>query len=67
MVKTEIQTGVTDGKWIEVTNRRLPSGPLGDDQWVPFDSSVRVATADDLGILTDGAAVHVAEQAAAPR
>ena len=24
-VRTEVQTGVSDGEWIEVTNRQLPS------------------------------------------
>src|SRR5207248_1120008 len=28
-VRTEIETGVSDGEWIEVTNRRLPAAPGG--------------------------------------
>lgn len=67
VVKTEIQTGVNDGQWIEVTNRRLPAGPHGDDQWVPIDGSVHVVMADDLAILTDGEAVRLANGTQPPR
>jgi HlyD family secretion protein len=60
-VRTEIETGVSDGTWIEVTNRRAPS-PTGDVPWTPFDGSERVILGD-LSILTDGARVNVAPAA----
>ena len=58
-VRTEIQTGVSDGEWIEVTNfRRLPAvqrrGSLD-----AVNGSEKVILGD-LSILTDGTAVTVA-------
>ncbi len=67
VVRTEIQTGISDGKWIEVTNRRLPNGPDGKARWVPFDDRVNVATADDLMALTDGAPVRLAPGVLVPK
>jgi RND family efflux transporter MFP subunit len=61
-VRTEVQLGVGDGTWIEVTNRKLPPKPNGDDPWAPFDGSERVILGD-LSILTDGALVRVGEPA----
>ena len=63
-VRREIQTGVSDGEWIEVTNRRGPSssGEAPDKApWVPIDGSERVILGD-LSILTDGGPVKVAEE-----
>ncbi len=60
VVRTEIQTGISDGKFIEVTNRRLPPGPNGEDLWVPINGTEQVVTADDLMALNDGEAVRVA-------
>jgi multidrug efflux pump subunit AcrA (membrane-fusion protein) len=68
-VRTEIEIGITDGEWVEVTNRQAPPAAKGDaDPWVPFDGSEQVILGD-LSILTDGAAVNVAaaaEKGAAP-
>jgi multidrug efflux pump subunit AcrA (membrane-fusion protein) len=62
-VRTEIQTGVSDGEWVEVTNRRDAAGPnSGDDSWVPFDGKEQVILGD-LSILTDGTAVKPAAEA----
>ena len=61
-VRTEIQTGVSDGEWIEVTNRRVPgsqAGHAGEVPWTPIDGSEQVILGD-LSILTDGAPVKVA-------
>ena len=60
-VRTEIETGVSDGSWIEVTNRRVPAaldGPAGDP-WAPIDGSEQVILGD-LSLLTDGAPVRIA-------
>ncbi len=35
--RTEVQTGVTDGEWIEVTNRRVESKSSDNERWVPID------------------------------
>lgn len=64
-VRTEIQTGVSDGEYIEVTNRQLPPGPSSADPWTPIDGTEQVITAEDLGILAEGSAVRVGEGNAA--
>jgi HlyD family secretion protein len=64
-VRTEIETGVSDGDWIEVTNRRVPtaSGSSdGDVPWTPIDGSEQVILGD-LSILVDGTPVQVAPAA----
>ncbi|MGO9916880.1 MAG: efflux RND transporter periplasmic adaptor subunit [Isosphaeraceae bacterium] len=58
-VRTEIQTGVSDGQWIEVTNLQLATGPSGEDPWVPVTGSEQVILGD-LSILTNGGPVEVA-------
>lgn len=61
-VRTEVQTGVSDGEWIEVTNRRVvPTDAVPGDEipWVPIDGTEQVILGD-LALLTDGAAVEVA-------
>ncbi len=65
-VRTEIETGVSDGEWIEVTNRRPPVPPEapGDSvPWTPIDGTEQVILGDLSG-LTDGAPVEVAAAAA---
>ncbi len=60
-VKTEIETGLSGDKWIEVTNRRAPSStsaPAGGQPWTPIDGSEQVILGD-LSILTEGAVVKV--------
>ena len=59
-VRTEIETGVSDGKWIEVTNHRAPgprTAPAGKRSWTSIDGSEQVILGD-LSILTEGAPVH---------
>jgi multidrug efflux pump subunit AcrA (membrane-fusion protein) len=59
-VRSEVHTGVTDGAWIELTDRRVPpAAPDAPDPWVPIDGSEQVILGD-LSILADGAAVRVA-------
>jgi HlyD family secretion protein len=60
-VRTEIQTGVTDGEWIEVTNRHIESKSPGQEQWVPINSSEPVLVGSKLSTLTDGARVRLAD------
>ena len=64
-VRTEVQTGVSDGEWIEVTNRQLPPKPNGDDPWAPVDGTEQVILGD-LSVLTDGAMVSVLSGAGEP-
>ena len=61
-VRTEVETGVSDDEWIEVTNRRPPVPPEapGDEvPWTPIDGTEQVILGD-LSILADGAPVEVA-------
>src|SRR5262249_26295689 len=58
VVRTEIETGISDGEWVEVTNRRVAAS--GDDgSWTPIDGSEQVVLGD-LSILNDGTPVRVA-------
>jgi multidrug efflux pump subunit AcrA (membrane-fusion protein) len=61
-VRTEVRTGVTDGEWIEVTNRRLPPAEAaadGDFPWLPIDGTEQVIVGD-LTLLSEGTKVEVA-------
>ena len=61
-VRTELETGISDDKWIEVTNRRSPVDPEapGDKMpWTPFDGTEQVLLGDLSG-LADDAPVNVA-------
>jgi multidrug efflux pump subunit AcrA (membrane-fusion protein) len=60
--RIEVQTGISDGKWIEVTNRRDASseGPSRSDRpWTPIDGTERVILGD-LSTLANGDPVKVA-------
>jgi HlyD family secretion protein len=58
-VRTEIQTGVSDGQWIELTNYQAATGPNGRDSWQAFNGSEQVILGD-LSVLVSGGAVEVA-------
>ncbi len=65
-VRTEVQTGVSDGEWTEVTNRQvLPSeaAQSGKNAWVAITGTEQVILGD-LSLLTEGAPVSVATAAA---
>ncbi len=66
--RTEVETGVSDGDWTEVTNRLLPTSPAGstDETWAPFDGTEQVILTD-LSILTDGGPVQVDPAADKPK
>jgi multidrug efflux pump subunit AcrA (membrane-fusion protein) len=57
-VRTEVRTGVSDGEWIEVTNRHPPQAAGRAGEWVPIDGTEQVILGD-LSLLTDGARVDV--------
>ncbi|MGO9464345.1 MAG: efflux RND transporter periplasmic adaptor subunit [Isosphaeraceae bacterium] len=57
----EVETGVSDGEWIEVTNRRAPgsdAAATGDERWTPIDGTEQMILGN-LSILTEGGAVKV--------
>jgi hypothetical protein len=60
-VRTPIETGVSDGHWIEVIQRRAPAAgaaPPAEGPWTPMDGSEQVILGE-LPILRDGAPVQV--------
>jgi multidrug efflux pump subunit AcrA (membrane-fusion protein) len=56
--RLEIQTGLNDGKWIEVTQYQLPAAD-GLGHWTPIDDKDPMILGD-LSLLTEGAPVEVA-------
>jgi HlyD family secretion protein len=58
-VRTELQTGVSDGEWMEVTNRQLPPVAGEAQPWVPITGTEQVILGD-LSLLADGVPVEVA-------
>src|SRR5262249_51566829 len=38
-VRTEVRTGISDGQWIEVTNRQSPQASGPDRSWTPINGS----------------------------
>ena len=57
--RAEIQTGVSDGDWIEVTNLEQPKMSTTDHPWKPINGTEKVILGD-LSILAEGAPVEVA-------
>ena len=58
-VRAEVETGVSDDEWIEVTNHRPPvprEAPSNKVQWTRIDGSEQVILGD-LTILAEGAPV----------
>ncbi len=61
-VRTPIETGLSDGHWIEVIGRRVPASGAAaakDKLWTPIDGSEQVILGD-LPNLQDGGPVQVA-------
>ncbi len=59
--RIEVETGVSDGEWIEVTNRRVPrfaTEYAGNEPWTPLDGSEQMILGN-LSILTEGGPVNV--------
>jgi HlyD family secretion protein len=57
--RTAVQTGPSDGTWVEVAGRLVHSAESSEGTWKPFDGSEAVITGD-LTLLGDGAPVDVA-------
>jgi HlyD family secretion protein len=56
-VRTEVQVGVSDREWIEVTNRQVPA-KSGDDAWALIDGTEQVILGN-TSELTEGCAVKL--------
>jgi multidrug efflux pump subunit AcrA (membrane-fusion protein) len=65
--RTEVQTGVREGEWIEVTNRYIPGKSPGGQDWEPIAPSAKVLAGSKLSTLTDGALVRLSESPAQPK
>jgi HlyD family secretion protein len=61
----EVERGVSDREWIEVTNRR-PALSAGDEPWTPFDGTEQVILGN-LSILVEGGPVEIAPDANATK
>ncbi len=61
-LRTEVQTGVEDGDWIEITHRHIKTKSLGGEHWGPFDSSEQVLLGSKLSTLTEGVRVRLADE-----
>ena len=62
--RTEVETGVSDADWIEVTNLRLESNSDDEETWEPFTGSEQVLIGSKLTLLTEGARVRVSPTSA---
>jgi multidrug efflux pump subunit AcrA (membrane-fusion protein) len=61
--RVEVQTGVSDGTWTEVTNRQQSTQSSGDDSMVPINGKEQVIVGD-LSILTEDTPVKLADATA---
>jgi multidrug efflux pump subunit AcrA (membrane-fusion protein) len=57
-VRTPVQTGVSDGTWVEVTGKLVRSDGSSEGTWTPFDGSEAVIDGN-LSELSDGVPVSV--------
>ena len=57
-VRTPVQTGVSDGSWVEVTGKLAQSAGSSEETWVAFDGAEAVIDGDLSGI-SDGQPVKV--------
>ncbi len=61
--RIEVETGVSDGEWIEVTNRRASGSDArssGDERWTPIDGTEQMILGN-LSVLTEGGPVTEAK------
>ncbi|HEX3446840.1 MAG TPA: efflux RND transporter periplasmic adaptor subunit [Isosphaeraceae bacterium] len=58
--RIEVETGVSDGEWIEITNRRAVTSQ-GEEPWTPFDGTEQVILGN-LSILVDNGPVQIAPE-----
>jgi hypothetical protein len=57
-VRTAVQTGVSDGTWVEVTGKLVRSAGSSEGTWEPFDGTEAVIVGD-LTQMSDGVPVQV--------
>jgi HlyD family secretion protein len=57
-VRTPVQTGVSDGSWVEVTGKLVGPAASSEEAWIAFDGTEAVVTGD-LSEISDGEPVKV--------
>lgn len=57
--RTEIQTGITEDTWVEVTNRRVKTKSPDQDKWQAITGAEQVLIGHMLSTLTEGAKVNL--------
>jgi HlyD family secretion protein len=57
-VRTSVQTGVSDGSWVEVTGKKVRSAGSSEGNWDAFDGTEAVIVGD-LSEISDGIGVTV--------
>jgi HlyD family secretion protein len=57
--RVEIQTGLEEEKWVEVTNRKIKPESEEEEQWVPMSTSEPVLIGHKLSSLTEGREVKL--------
>jgi multidrug efflux pump subunit AcrA (membrane-fusion protein) len=57
-VRTPVQTGVSDGTWVEVTGKLVRPAGAPEGTWQPFDGTEAVVDGD-LSLVSDGQPVTV--------
>jgi multidrug efflux pump subunit AcrA (membrane-fusion protein) len=57
--RTEIQTGVTSGKWVEVINRGTNKQFHGREEWEPINGSEQVLIGNKISTLTEDTEVQL--------
>jgi hypothetical protein len=57
--RTEVETGIEDGQWIEVTNRHTKSNSADEEHWAPIDGMEQVLSGSKLSTLTEGVPVRM--------
>lgn len=62
--RIEVETGVSDGEWIEVTNRHVKSSSAEEEDWTPIESTDQVLMGSKLSTLTEGTQVKPADSPA---
>ncbi len=65
-VRTEVETGASDGRYIEITGLKQRTAPEGADTWEPVSGSELVILGD-LSLLTEGGPVEVLPASGAER
>jgi multidrug efflux pump subunit AcrA (membrane-fusion protein) len=58
--RSEVQTGIEDGEWIEVTDRHIKS-KSDDEGWTPIEGSEQVLEGSKLSTLAENDRVRLAE------